>query len=168
MFTRAGRAAMFDKDAFTEAFFDDEAMADGAIVVALVGLVTYLGVTLIGGFSFSVAGVLGSLITPIISWLILGFATWFAAARMFGATGRPQTLIALQGLAALPLLLEIGGEVAGAVGLVWYLAVLVIATKVATDLITRNAALAVLIGFALAVLVRALISAPFRALSAIF
>jgi hypothetical protein len=43
MFTRAGRAALFDRKVYTEAFFDNDAMADGAIVVASVGALTYLG-----------------------------------------------------------------------------------------------------------------------------
>ena len=168
MFSRAGRATILDKEAFNEAFFDNEAMADGALVVASVGAVSYLGAIFFGPFAFSVVGLLSSLITSVVSWLILGFATWFAATRLFGASSRPQTLLALHGLAVLPLLLEIPGGVAAAVGLVWYLLVLVVATRVATDLVTREAGVSVLIGFAVAALVRALISVPFAVFSGIF
>lgn len=170
MFTRAGRATFFDRRAFTEAFFDDDAMADSAIIVALTGAATYLGVLIwFGVFGrFDIIGLLQSLIYSVASWLILGFATWFAATRLFGATNRYQTLIAMQGLAVLPLLLEIFGSPLSWVGLVWYLAVLVVATKEATDLDYKFAGVSVLIGFAVAAVVRLLLGASFGLLSGVF
>jgi hypothetical protein len=170
MFARAGRAAIFDRKAFTEAFFDDDAMADGAIIVALVGGFTYLGVLLRFGAlnRFDVTALFQSLIISVASWLILGFATWFSATRLFGSSGRPQTLIAMQGLAALPLLLEIMGSPISWIGLVWYLAILVIATKEGTDLDYKFAAVSVLIGFAVTAIIRLLIGAPFALMSGLF
>jgi len=166
MFTRAGRATLFDKKAFTEAFFDDDSMADSAIVVALVGGATYLGFLFRGIFpGFDLTEFLGVLLYSVVSWLILGFATWFAATRIFSASGRPQTLLALQGLAVLPLLLEIFGSPVSWVGLVWYLVVLVVATREATDLPYKHAGVSVLIGFAIAFVVRLLLGAPFGLLS---
>ncbi len=159
---------MFNRDAFTEAFFDDDAMADGALIVAFVGAATYIGAVLISGGGFSITGLIRILITAVISWLLLGFATWFAASRLFQATNRPQTLLALHGLAALPLLLEVAGGLLAAAGLLWYLGVLVVGTKVATDLATRNAAVSVLIGFAVAALVRLIIRAPFAVFGGLF
>lgn len=161
---------MFDRKTFTEAFFDDDAAADGAIIVALVGAVTYLGTLLINdGFSFfSITALFQVLIAAVASWLILALATWFAASRLFGATNRPQTLIAMHGLAALPLVLEIFGRWAGGVGLLWYLAVLTVATQEGTDVSLRNAGVSVLIGFAVAVVVRAIIGVPFAILGGIF
>lgn len=167
MFSRAGRAAIFDRKAFTEAFFDDDAAADAAIVVATVGAVSYLGLWVLGAVGLSIQGLLSWLIAAVVSWLILAFATWFVASRLFGGGGRPQTMIALHGLAALPLILEIfGGLIAGA-GLIWYLAVVVIATREASDVGTRNAAVSVLIGFAVAAIFRALIGIPFAVFSAL-
>jgi len=166
MFTRAGRATLFDKKAFTEAFFDDDSMADSAIVVALVGGATYLGFLFRGIFpGFDLTEFLGVVLYSVVSWLILGFATWFAATRIFSASGRPQTLLALQGLAVLPLLLEVFGSPVSWVGLVWYLVVLVVATREATDLAYKHAGVSVLIGFAIAFLVRLLLGAPFGLLS---
>ena len=170
MFTRAGRAAIFDKKVYTEAFFDDDAMADAAIIVALVGAVTYVGFLLralfaIGSFpGFDLTGMIEIVLYSVVSWLILGFATWFAATRLFQATGRPQTLIALQGLAVVPLLLEIFGSPISWVGLVWYVAILVVATRQASDLPYKEAGLSVLIGFAAAFVVRLLLGAPFALL----
>ena len=65
MFSRAARAAAFDRKAFTEAFFDDEAAADGAIVVASVGAITYLGLWLRGVIGLSVQGLLQSLVAAL-------------------------------------------------------------------------------------------------------
>lgn len=165
MLTRAGRATIFDRKAFTEAFFDDDAMADSAIIVALVGGATYLGFLARGVFlGFELTEFLGVVLYSVVSWLILGFATWFAATRIFQASGRPQALIALQGLAVLPLLAEIFGSPISWVGLVWYLVILVVATKEATDLPYKHSGVSVLIGFAVTFLIRLLLGAPFALL----
>ena len=170
MFVRAGRAAIFDRKAFTEAFFDDDAMADGAIVVALVGAVTYLGILIRAGAlnRFDVPQLFQVLIASVASWLILGFATWFAASRLFSGGSRPQTLLAMHGLAPLPLLLDILGSPISWLGLVWYLAILVVATKEATEISYKFAGVAVLIGFVAAVIVRALLRVPFALFSGAF
>jgi hypothetical protein len=104
----------------------------------------------------------------VVSWLILGFATWFAANRLFQGSGRPQTLLAMHGLAPLPLLLEILGTPIAWLGVLWYLGILVVATKEGTDLDYKFAGVAVLIGFAAAFLVRALLRVPFGLFSGAF
>ncbi|MGH8914855.1 MAG: YIP1 family protein [Acidimicrobiia bacterium] len=170
MFSRAGRAAFLDRKPFTEAFFDGDSAADAAILVSTVAGVTYVGTLLvngaIGGFSFPT--LLQVVIAGVVSWLILGFATWFTATRLFGATGRPQTMIALQGLAALPLLLELFGRIGGTIGLIWYLVVLVVGTREAAEVKTRDAAVSVLIGFAIAAIFRTLLGVPFAVFGALF
>lgn len=170
MFTRAGRAAIFDRKVYTETFFDDDAMADGAIVVAVVGALTYLVALLwigaLGGFDLT--ALFQVLIASVASWLILGFATWFAATRLFQASGRPQTLLAMHGLAPLPLLLEAFGTPFSWVGLAWYLAIVVMATKEGTDLPYKYAAVAAVIGFAAAAVIRALLRVPFALFSGAF
>lgn len=170
MFTRAGRAAILDRKTFTEAFFDGDAAADGAIIVALVGAATYLGTLLrLGAFDFfSIARLFQSVIAAVISWLILAFATWFVATRLFRSTGRPQSMIAMHGLAPLPLILEIFGSLIAGLGLVWYLVILVLATQEAAELKVKDAAVSVLIGFAAAALLRALIGVPFAVLGGLF
>lgn len=170
MLSRAVRAVMLDRRAFTEAFFDDDAMADGAVLVSLVGVITYLGILLwvgqLGAFSFF--ELIRLVIGEVASWLILGFATWFAASRLFDSTNRPQTLLAMHGLAVLPLILSIFGGLFAVIALIWYLVILVVATQEGTDLEIRNAAVSVLIGFAAAVMIRALLGVPFIALGALF
>jgi hypothetical protein len=170
MFSRAGRAAILDRRPFTEAYFDGDSAADAAILVALVAAVTYVGTLLVAGVinAFSLPGLFQSVIAGVVSWLILGFASWFAATRLFQSTARPQTMIALQGLAVLPLLLELFGQIPGAIGLIWYLVVLVVATREAAAIDTRNAAVSVLIGFAIAAIFRTLLGVPFAIFSALF
>jgi len=167
MLTRAGRAAIFDRKVYTEAFFDNDAMADGAIIVAGVGALTYFAVLVRLGdlAAFDLTILLQFLIAAVASWLILGFATWFAANRLFQGSGRPQTLLAMQGLAALPLLLEALRSPLSWIGVIWYLAILVVATKEGTDLDYKFSAVSVLIGFAAAFLVRALLRVPFAVFS---
>lgn len=159
---------MLDRRVHTEVFFDNDAMADAAIVVSLVGAVTYLGTLIRFGAigAFSLIALLQLVIVSVAMWLILGFATWFAASRLFGATNRPQALIAMQGMAVVPLLLEIFGGLVATAGLIWYLVALVVATQEGTDLDVRNAAVSVLIGFAAAAVIRALLGAPFAVFSA--
>jgi hypothetical protein len=170
MFARAGRAAVLDRKPFTEAFFDGDSAADAAILVSIVAAATYVGRLLINGLigGFSIATLFQVVIAGVVSWLILGFATWFAATRLFGADGRPQTMIALQGLAVLPLLLELLGSIGSAIGLVWYLVILVVATREAAQTNARDAAVSVLIGFAIAAVFRALLGVPFAVFSALF
>ncbi|HZD24251.1 MAG TPA: YIP1 family protein [Acidimicrobiia bacterium] len=170
MISRAGRATIFDRKAFTEAFFDDDAMADGALVVALVGGASYLGALVWDGNlgRFDLIGLLQALLFFVVSWLILGFATWFAASRLFGSTNRYQTLIAMHGLAVLPRFLEIFGRPLSWAGIIWYLAILVLATKEATDLDYRNSGVSVLIGFAVTLVMSLLLRAPFGLLSGVF
>lgn len=170
MFTRAGRAAMFDRKVYTEAFFDNDAMADGAIVVASVGAATYLLALVRFGVidRFDLVALFQVVIASVVSWLILGFATWFAATRLFGGSGRPQTLLAMHGLAPLPLLLEVAGQPISWVGLIWYLAILVLATKEGAEVDYKYAGVAVLIGFAAAFLIRAILRVPFALFSGAF
>ena len=168
MFTRAGRAAILDRKAYTEAFFDGDAAADGAIIVALVGAVTYVGWWLRGIVQLSITGLFSVLIASIVSWLILALATWFVATRLFGSSNRPQTMLAMHGLAPLPLVLEIIGGLVAGLGLIWYLVILVLATQEASDLKMRDAAVSVLIGFAAAALIRLLMGVPFAVLGGLF
>jgi hypothetical protein len=170
MFARAGRAAVLDRKPFTEAFFDGDSAADAAILVSIVAAATYVGRLLINGLigGFSLATLFQVVIAGVVSWLILGFATWFAATKLFGADGRPQTMIALQGLAVLPLLLELFGTIGAGIGLLWYLVILVVATREAAQTNARDAAVSVLIGFAIAAIFRTLLGVPFAVFSALF
>ena len=173
MFSRATRALTLDRRPFTEAFFDSDAPADAAILVSFVAAATYLGLLLRGVYgSFGLPELLQVVLSGVISWLIMGFATWFVATRMFKSSGRPQTMIALQGLAVLPLLLwifpDLFSGLVWAVGFIWYVAILVVATREASELKTRDAAVAVLIGAALVILIQTLLRVPFALIGGVF
>lgn len=166
---RPVRAAILDRRAFRDAFFDNDATADAALIVAGVGALSYLGLVAFHSAPFSVSGLFQEVIVGVVSWLILAMATWFAASRLFGARVSPQMVMALHGLAALPLLLGlVPGLLIPAVGLVWYLVLLVVATREATSTSTRDSLVSVLIGFAVAALVRLLFQAPFMVLGQLF
>ena len=161
---------MLDRKPFTEAFFDGDSAADAAILVSIVAGVTYVGSLVLNGVIglFDFPTLLQVVIAGVVSWLVLGFATWFAATRLFQSTAKPQTMIALQGLAVLPLVLELFGQLGGVVGLIWYLVILVVGTREAAGIDTRNAAVSVLIGFAIAAIFRTLLGVPFAVFGALF
>jgi hypothetical protein len=64
--------------------------------------------------------------------------------------------------------LELFGQIGGVVGLIWYLVILVVGTREAAGIDTRNAAVSVLIGLAVAVIFRALLGVPFAIFGALF
>lgn len=171
IYGRALRAALFRREPFREAFFDNDAAADGAIIVATVSAVSYLGaLAYLGIFSsFDLRALLQVVVAAVASWLILAFATWGAATWLFGSSARPQTMVGVQGLAALPLVFEfVQNQLVGGLVLLWYLALLGLATKEVVSLDWKKTAVSVLIGLAAAVLVRALFSVPFLAFGRLF
>lgn len=169
IFNRAVQAALLRRKPFTEAFFDGESTADAALLVAIVSAATYLGLVVRFGGSFSVTVLLRLVLGGVTSWLILGFATWLASNKLFQGSGSAQTMLGLQGLAVLPLLLDIvGSRIVGAIALIWYLAILVVATREAANLEAKNAVVSVLIGLAAAALIRAILNVPFAAFSSVF
>lgn len=169
--SRAFRGAMLDRKAFAEVFWDDDAVADGVIVVAAVSVVSFLVVALTRA-SVSISSIpalLQTAVSGVASWLILAAATWFAATRMFKTGGGIQTMMATHGLAYLPTLaFVIPFALAPIIGLVWYLAVLTRATQEAVSSNTKTAALSVLVGFAFMLIIQAIFQLPFTAASALF
>ena len=90
---------------------------------------------------------------------------------VFGSGGRShhdRRVWFLHRLAPLPLVLEIFGGLVAGLALIWYLMILVLATREASELKMRDAAVSVLIGFAAAALLRALIGVPFAVLGGLF
>lgn len=170
IFERAFRAAFFDKKAFEQAYWDDNATADGVIVVASVAVVSVV-VSVVSALSLGpnvLLELFGAAVGAVASWLITAALTWVAATKILKTGGGIQTMMALHGLAFLPLALgTLPFEFIGLIALVWYLAVLVIATKIATDTSTKNALLSVIIGYALVVLFSRLFAFPMTAVSAL-
>jgi hypothetical protein len=169
IFNRLFRATLFQREAFREAYFDNDSAADGAITVSLVAAATYFGLLAASSLSFSITGLLAWVIGGVTSWLILAFATWGVSRYFFQTMARPQVMVGVHGLAVLPLVLDVfDNQLIGAVGLVWYIALLVIGTQEVTDLDLKKSGVSVLIGFAAAVLVRQLLNVPFAAFNSLF
>lgn len=177
--SRAIRGAMFEKKAFEQAYWNNEAVADSVIVVGLVGAVSaVIGAVINGGVGPAlIVGVLWGAVYAVAGWLVLAALVWFAATKIFKTGGQIQTMLATHGLAYLPLLLAAfqtyrpGASplnYVGMVAVVWYLAVLVVATRTATDSDRRKAVLSVLVGYALLTILQAIIGGTiFRAVSAV-
>jgi hypothetical protein len=173
---QAWRAATFDRRAFGEWIFSASANGDAALIVIGVAIVRWLtAVIQRGGFSLDVVGLINEIISTLASWVFLAVASWFAGTKLFGGVGDWQTVLRLQGLAYLPNVLVVtvllGGPFAAwapAVGTVWYLAAAVVGTSVALSLKVRDAVLAVLIGAAIVVVIRTLLSGTFAGIGAAF
>jgi hypothetical protein len=166
---RAVRSAIFDRKVNTELFFDSDSTADAVLLVAGIGAVVYFGaVARVGLGAFSVTGLLEAVIYAVVGWLILAVGTWVAATKLFDGSGQMQTMMRLHGHAELPLLLALFGGLIGTLGLAWSLAAKVPATGEAASLDTMKSVAAVLVGFALVVIVRLVFRLPFMALSSLF
>ncbi len=167
MIQRAARAALFDRNAFTAAFFDADATADAVMLVGGVSGVVYLVQALVfAGLSFRlVEGLLAAIISGLASWLFLAVAVWFAGTRLFGGNAHMQTVMRLHGYAVLPLLLGMFPYRAVVIaGVIWYLAALAVATSVALSVSLRDGALSVLVGYAILFIVGLIFRLPFIAL----
>ncbi len=171
IFSRAFRGAMLDRKAFAEVFWDDDATADGVIVVAVVAAASFVIVAMTrASVSLgSIPALLQTTVSAVASWLILAAATWFAATKMFKTGGGIQTTMATHGLAYLPTItFVIPIAIVPVIGLVWYIAVLTRATQEAVSTTTKTAFLAVLVGFAFMLMIQAIFRLPFTAASALF
>lgn len=170
IFSRALRGSMFDKKAFEHAYWDDDATADGVILVATVSAVSFVIRAVLSADlgTRAVLGVLGAAISGVAGWLILAACVWVASTKIFKTGGGLQTMMAAHGLAYLPLILTaIPIPLVGVAAVLWYLAVLVVATRATTDSSQKLAILSVLVGYAVLVLLSALLSGvTFTAVSA--
>lgn len=163
------RAAIFDRKAHTELFFDSDATADAVLLVAAIQAVVYLGDVVRVGFSvLSLTQLLEVVIFGLIGWLILAGATWLAATKLFQGSGQLQTMMRLHGHCELPLLLTVAGPIGALVGLLWSVAAKIVATAEGASLDMIKALASVLLGLALVVLVRLIFRLPFMAFGALF
>ena len=166
---RALRSAAFDRKVNTELFFDSDATADAVLLVAGIAVVGYLRLMFQFGFgAFSLTDLFQVVIGSVVAWLILAAGTWVAATKLFEGSGQIQTMMRLHGHAELPLVLTAIGPIGATIGLVWSAAAKVPATSEASSLDRTKSFAAVLVGFALVVLIRLIFRLPFLALSSIF
>lgn len=177
IFGRAWRGALLKQRAFQEVYWDNDATADGVIVVAAVQVVLFvaavgfdaIGVGQSAAFDVNrlLPGLLGAVIYGVAGWLILAAITWVAATKLFKQHGSIQTMMAMHGLAYLPLLATlIPFAYADVLAIIWYLVVVVVATKEAVETDTKYAALSVLVGYAALAILASIFGGVFAAVPA--
>lgn len=165
---RAARSAIFDRRVHRDLFFDSDATADAVLLVAAISALTYLGLVVrVGLGAFSVTNMFEVIIGGLVGWLILAAGTWLAATKLLQGSGQLQTMMRLHGHCELPLVLALLGPVGATIGLVWSAAAKVPATSEGGSLDTAKSVAAVLVGFALVVLIQLIFRLPFLALSSI-
>jgi hypothetical protein len=156
---RAVRVALFNRNATAGLTWDEAATADAVLIVAAVAVLTAL-VRLLRVGAFDLILLIETAIYAVARWIIIAVAVWFAATRLFRSSGSMQTMMRAAGFASLPLILEVV-PYGAIVGVVWFLAALVVATSEAMDLDLKTAAASVLIGAAAVALLQLIFRIPF-------
>ena len=155
---KAIRLTFFDQRTARQVMFEHSATADAVMIVAAVHAIVILVLSVRSG-TFNLLGILEGVIIGIAGLLFLSFAIWLMATRLLKGNGDPQTMIRTAGFASLPFLL--GAVDFAWLGLLWYLALLVVVAKVVFGLRWVEAGAAVGLGAALIYLVQTLLGAAF-------
>ncbi len=155
---KAIRLTFFDQRSARQVMFEHSATADAVLIVAAVHAIVLL-VTALRFGSFDLLGILEGVIVGIAGWLFLSFAIWLMATKLLKGNGDPQTMIRTAGFASLPLLLGAVGF--DWVGVIWFVALLVLVAKVVFGMRWVEAGAAVALGVALIYLVQILLGAAF-------
>jgi len=155
---KAIRLTFFDQRTARHVMFEHGATADAVMIVAAVHAIVIL-VNSIRFGTFDLLGLLEGVIIGIAGWLFLSFAIWLMATKLLKGNGDPQTMIRTAGFASLPLLL--GAVGLAWVGVLWYVALLVVVAKVVFGLRWVEAGAAVVLGAALIYLVQIILGATF-------
>ncbi|HEY5686037.1 MAG TPA: YIP1 family protein [Acidimicrobiia bacterium] len=177
IFGRAWRGALLKKRAFQEVYWDSDSTADGVIVVAAVQVVLLVASLVAATFGVRQAGLalatewdqfltalISAMIYGVAGWLILAGAAWLAATKIFKQNGTIQTMMAMHGLAYLPLLATLlPFTAADVLAIIWYLVVVVVATREAVETDTKTAALSVLVGYGVLAILASIFGGVFSA-----
>jgi hypothetical protein len=152
------RLSSFDRQAARRISFDSTATADAVVLVAAIEAVL-VGVLLAVTRRFDLIGLLEAVILGIAGWLILAAAIWLMGTKVLKGAGAIEAIIRVSGFARLPLLLGVvdyltGSGIFRVVGLVWHLALLVVAAGVVLGLQLKEAVAAVALGAALIAVVQ--------------
>lgn len=153
---KAFRLATFDRRTATHVMLDHSATGDAVLLVAGVQALVIVVLFFRVG-TFSITSLLEGVIRGLAAWLFLSFAIWLMGTKVLKGNGDPQTMIRTAGFATLPLLL--GAVGLSWLGLVWYLAVLVLVAKLVLGSGWGEAAAAVALGAALIYLIQTLLGA---------
>lgn len=162
---RAFRIATFDKPAAMQASFDTSATGDAVLFVAAIEAVVAIALLIAAG-SFSLSFFVESVILGVAGWLFLAAAIWFMGTRVLKGSGAIESMFRVTGLARLPMVLGaidgfVGNNLFGQIGLVWYLAVVVVGAGVVLGLGWKEALGAVVLGAGAVLLIQLIFGAPF-------
>jgi hypothetical protein len=162
---RALRLAMFDKPAASKLLFDTNATGDAVLLAAAIEAVVAIAFMVAAG-AFGLRALIEPVILGVASWLFLAGAIWLMGTKIIKGSGALESLFRVTGFARLPLLLGavdafVGGSLFGQIGLLWYLAVVVVVTGVALSLGWKEALGAVVLGAAAVLLIQLIFRAPF-------
>ena len=162
---RAFRVAVFDRPTARKLLFDTSATGDAVLLVAGVEAVVAIALMIARG-SFGLSFFVESVILGVASWLFLAAAIWLMGTKLIKGTGAIESVFRVTGFARLPLLLGVldgflGSNLPGQVGLLWYLAVVVVVVGVALGLGWQEALGAVVLGTAAVLLIQLIFRAPF-------
>jgi len=153
-------AASLDVATYEEVEHDTTATGQAAIVVIVAAIASAVGAWGTGG-----SGVLGMLLATLIGWLLWSGVTYFIGTRIFKGTATWGELLRTIGFAqapgvllALAFLPVLGGLVRFAVS-IWLLATVIIAIRQALDVTTGKAVLTAILGWLLAIIPAAILSA---------
>lgn len=164
-FQRAMRIATFDKPAARQTLFDSSATGDAVLLAAAIEAVVAIATMLALG-TFGVGFFVESVILGVAGWLFLSAAIWFMGTRLLKGSGPIESMFRVTGFARLPLLLGaadgfVGNNLLGQIGLLWYLALVVVVTGIALNLHWKEALGAVVLGAAAVLLIQLIFRAPF-------
>ena len=147
------RAAQLDVSLYNEVEADENATTEALIVVVLTAICAAIGSAFSGeGNLFS--GVLGSISSVVVGWIIASATIYFVGVYLFGGKATLGELLRTLGYAHSPGVLRIltfipwFGGLIGFVVVIWTLATNVIATREALDVETSQAVLTCIIGLA--------------------
>ncbi|MDH3307494.1 MAG: YIP1 family protein [Acidimicrobiia bacterium] len=169
-------AAKLDRNVWNKIYFEEYATANAVMVVAIIAIVQFLGVAILGGgsilsnlFRFDV--MLSVAIGALFEWIIAAAALWVMGVKVFGGSARLPSIIAMVGYAYVPFLLLaflpipwLGFDLPGAgqvhlffvVAVVWFTLALRQIGEVHLDLKKRDALAAAVVAAAVWLAVRAI------------
>jgi hypothetical protein len=162
---RAFRIAAFDKRSARTVAMDSSATGDAVLLVAAIEAVVAIAALIAIG-AFDIRFFVESVILGVASWLILAGAIWLMGTKLLKGSGAIESVFRVSGFARLPMLLGavdgfVGSRLFSQLGLVWYLAVLVVALGVALGLGWKESLGAVVLGTAVVLLIQLIFRASF-------
>jgi len=142
------RAARLDRQVFEEVRWDDDVTGETIIGIAVISLIQYVAIAILGqasiGFSI-VRGLLESVILGAGLWLIASLALWLVGTYIFKERRAGQEIVRVVGVSYIPYVLL------GAISIfwwipilaaVWFLAILTVGVSVLYGFATPKAATA--------------------------